>query len=110
GALGGIWCGGVRSVSPGLDEVHIGGENAAVVGAVIEDALVSDGVAENVGVESPEVRARCTVGGKKGGDERLHGEVPGTGRAVTDRDANGAVATAGVRPTARRGRLGDGDE
>src|SRR5215217_8405918 len=80
----------------GLGEVDVGGEDAAVVRAVVEDALIRDGVAEDVRVESPEVRARSAGGVETGPNDRLISEVPRTSGAVTNRHADGAVATAGV--------------
>ena len=109
--------GGVRGRRrhAGRGEVHVGGEHAAVVRAVVEDALVGDRVAEDVRVERPPVRAaplrvRSTLGVETGRDDGFVGERPRTGRAVPDRDADGTVAITGVRATAGCGRLGDRDE
>ena len=100
----------VRGRRPGRGEVHPGREDAAVVGAVVEDAGVRDRVPEHLRVEGPEVGALAAVGVEPGLDHRLVRPRPRTGRAVTGGDADGAVTAAGVGAAAGRGRLGDRHE
>ena len=89
-----------------LREAHLGREDPAVVGAVVQDAVVRDGVAEHVGVEGPQVRALAAVGVQARCDDGLVGPLPRSGGALAHRHTDGAVTATGVGPASGRRRLG----